>query len=248
MSVYALTADVLVPENLGGVERKDKGLSALVLGRAAGSSGKGSLPRDPQSYFDYLSAVAAWFCCDTSYFGKIPSSIYVCRLQRGGVVVTAQFSERNDGLGAHFLAPGCFGALPGSCPLRLFSKYSISGNRTSFCWRECCSGLGLAARAPVMAGSMFALDTSIRFSRGRVCPPTALAQAVGLSRREWVIFLGIFLLVVSRHPSRVPAQCSETEDLVSGNGRLEIGHRSVGQRGEQKTGVGNSIIIAVTIG
>src|SRR4030081_1193461 len=83
--------------NLG--ERKDKGLSALVLGGAAGPSGKGSLPQRSQRLFRFhLSAAAGGAAGDTQLFRQDTSLYMPVGSQRGRVVDDGSILERDDGV------------------------------------------------------------------------------------------------------------------------------------------------------
>src|ERR1700738_1634727 len=85
--------------NLGA--RKDKRLSALVLVRAAGAAGKGSLPqRSPELFQFHLSAAPRGPARDPKLFRQAASlHLPVCS-QRGRVVDDGAILERDDRLGA----------------------------------------------------------------------------------------------------------------------------------------------------
>ena len=119
--------------NLG--ERKDQGLSALVLGRAAGPSGKGSLPQRSQRLFRiHLSAAARGPARDTQLFRQDTSLFMPVASERGRVVDDGAILERDDGIRAGHPARGCL-RCRASSRYPLCSTCSISVSPISFCWR-----------------------------------------------------------------------------------------------------------------
>ena len=122
------------PGNLG--QRQDQGLSAVVLGRAAGAAGQGPLSERSRQPISNSSIRRCRRCCwrCPSFFGKIP--LYLCLSLLNVVAwwMTAQFSHAMAGSGRK---PGpVAGSAAGlSSPSPSCSTCSISASPTWCCWR-----------------------------------------------------------------------------------------------------------------
>ena len=242
MSRIALTADVLVPEYFGETERL--GLPALVLGRAADPSGKGSLPHRSQRLFRiHLSAASRGPARNTQLFRQDTSLFMPVASECGRVVDDGAIRNAMTGSG-RIPGPWLF-ALPGFVTISfVFDMFDLGQPNLVLLAMMLFGFWLLQHERPWMAGSMFALATAIKVFPVAVFPYL-------LWRRQWaavasmIVFLGILLFVVPAPLRGYQHNISELKTWFQGM----VGSSSeqgFGQRGEQNWSWVNQSIIAVT--
>ena len=231
------------PGDLG--PRQDQGLSALVLGRAAGAAGQGSLSQRSRRLFRvHLSAAAGGAAGDTQLFRQDPALSLPVVAQCRGVVDDGAILQRDDGLGARRPARGCLRCRASLTVSFVFDMFDLGQPNLVLLAMMLYGFWLLQHERPWMAGSMFALATAIKVFPVAVFPYL-------LWRRQWaaaasmVVFLGIFLFVVPAPVRGFQHNVSELKTWYQGM----VGSSSekgFGQRDEQNWSWVNQSIIAVT--
>src|SRR5712675_2177843 len=206
--------------NLG--ERKDKGLSALVLGRAAGPAGQGSLSQRSLCLFRiHLSAAARGPARDTQLFRQDTSLSMPVGSQRGRMVDDGAILERDDGLGANTrpLAGGAAGLRYGNLCFRHVRSRAAQSHSAG---DDVAWVLAAAARAPVDVGKHVCAGCRHQGFSGGGVSLSALAQAMGVSRRHDCLPRNLSVRG-SGSGAWFSAQRFRAEDMVSGNGWIQLG-------------------------
>src|ERR1700694_2839307 len=203
-------------------ERKDQGLSALVLGRPAGPPRQGALSQRSQSLFRiHLSAVVGGLARDTQLFRQDTSLCLPVGPQRGRVVDDGSILERDDGIGADTRPVAV-------CAAGLRDGYLCLRHVRSRAAEPCSAGhdavrvLAVAAQAAVERGQHVCAGYRDQGFPGGGVPLSRLAKAVGIGCEHGHL-PGRFSIRGAGAGARFPAQRFRTEDLVSGNGWIEFG-------------------------
>ncbi len=194
----------------------------MVLGRAAGAAGKGSLPQRSQRLFRiHLPAAVRGSARDTQLFWQDTSLSIPVGFQRGRVVDDGSILERDDGVRQDTGSVAV-------CAAGLRHRYVCFRHVRSRAAQPRSAGddavrvLAAAARAALDGGKHVCAGHRDQGFSGSGIALSGLAAEMG-RRRKHGRFLRRIPVRRSRADTRLPAQCLRTEDLVSGHDRVEFG-------------------------